>query len=459
VRVVPAARARAVTARLRALGAFVYAEPDVTVRGESAPDSNLDGWARGAVVPGSLGWPTSGAGPVAVIDDFVDNRPADLAGQVTYLNATDSSRLEGPHGTEVASAIGAQFNGGGLTGVLPGVPIASWGVPTDTRCSDVAEATDAVRRAGIRIVNISLGSPSDCFTLYIAMQRAFGVGLMVVASAGNDFQDGNPVIYPAAFPHVMSIAAVDPELRSADFSSANAAVDLSAPGVSVPLVTPVEFDDDGVQDGFTVADGTSFAAPIVAGGAAWVRALRPDLTVGQLGDVLRYSARDLAAAGYDDDTGWGLLDIPAALSAPEPPNDPNEPNDGITMVNGTVFAGADRAVFTGRRARSLRAYADQAEDPLDVYRFRLTPRSRVRITLTASVGDTDLEVFDQRAETVNDRGQRVCVSARGLNRTDRCTLVWNGRGKRTGYAAVSVADSSEGIAASYTLRFKRIPRR
>jgi subtilisin family serine protease len=426
------------------------------VRPQTAPDNNLGSWARGAVAPAGLGWPTSGAGPVAVVDDFVDNRPRDLAGQVTYLNATASSRLEGAHGTEVASAIGAQFNGGGLTGILPGVPIASWGVPAEAHCSDVAGATDAIRRAGLRIVNISLGGPADCFTLYIAMQRAFGAGLMVVASAGNDFQEGNPVIYPAGFPHVMSVAAVDPELRSADFSSANAAVDVSAPGVSVPLVTPIELDDDGVQDGFTLGDGTSFASPIVAGAAAWVRALRPGLTVGQLGDVLRYSARDLDREGYDSDTGWGLVDIAAALSAPKPPDDPGEPNDGVTMVDGTVFTRADRPVFGGSVARTVSAYADQAEDPLDVYRFRLRHDSRVRITLRARYGDTDLQVFDQDADTVNDTGDRVCRSVRGLHRADRCTVVWRGRGSRIGYAAVSVADSSDGIAARYALRFRRL---
>ncbi|MEA2125927.1 MAG: serine protease, partial [Solirubrobacteraceae bacterium] len=354
---VPAARARAVAAQLRRRGALAYAEPDVPIERATVSDSALDDWARGAVVPGNLAWPAV-AGPVAVIDDFVDKRPPDLHAQVGYLNAGPTAPINGAHGTEVASAIGAQYNGTGLTGVLPGVPIASWGIPTEATCSDVATAVDAVRRARIRTVNISLGSRGACFTEYIAVQRAFGVGLMVVAAAGNDYQEGNPVIYPAGFPHVMSVAAIDRSARSAPFSSANAAVDVSAPGVDVPLVTPVELDDDGVTDGYTIASGTSFAAPMVAGGAAWVRALRPDLSVGQLGDVLRNSAIDLARKGYDDDTGWGLMNIPSAIVEPTPANDPGEPNDGITMVNGTVFSGADPFVFKGRGSRSVFAYAD-----------------------------------------------------------------------------------------------------
>jgi subtilisin family serine protease len=341
--------------------------------------------------------------------------------------------------------------------VLPGVPIASWGIPTEATCSDVAQAVDAVRRNGIRTVNISLGSRGACFTEYIAVQRAFGVGLMVVAAAGNDYQDGNPVIYPAGFPHVISVAAIDRDLRSAEFSSANAAVDISAPGVDIPLDIPLAFDtEDGATDGFTIAAGTSFASPMVAGGAAWVRTLRPRLSVGQLGDVLRSSATDLVRTGYDDDTGWGLLNIPAALAAPTPAIDPGEPNDGITMVNGTVFSGADRYVFRGSGSRTIRAYADLAEDPLDVYRFRYRPHSRVRISVRARYGDTDLEVFDRSARTVDDRRQRVCRSARGVNRTDSCVMTWRGGGSRLGYVAVLASRSREGIAAGYTLRFKRV---
>jgi hypothetical protein len=455
--VVPAARARAVAAQLRRRHALSYAEPDIAIHRQTAQDGALDGWARGAVVPGSLQWPTSNTGPVAVVDDFVDTRPEDLKGHVTYLNADQNSQIEGPHGTEVASAVSASYNGSGLTGVLPGVPIASWGIPTDTTCSDVATAVDAVRRAHIKTVNISLGSRGACFSLYLAVQRAFGVGLMVVAAAGNDYQDGNPVIYPAAFPHVISVAAVDKSLKSAEFSSANAAVDISAPGVEVPLVTPLEMDtEDSSQDGLTIADGTSFAAPMVAGAAAWVRAVRPDLTVGQLGDVLRFSATDLAREGYDNDTGWGLLNIPQALSEPTPASDPGEPNDGITMVNGTVFASPDPFVYYGSGTRSIRAYADQAEDPLDVYRFRYRPHSQVRIALKARYGDADLEVFDRAAKTVDDRGQRVCRSAKLLHHIDRCVMTYRGSTTRVGYAAVSVADSRDGIAAGYTLRFKRL---
>jgi hypothetical protein len=450
---VPRHRARALAERYDRRGELVFAEPDRRVLRASAPDGNLGGWARGAVVPPDLAWP--GGGPIGVIDDFVDPTVPDLQGHVGYLNATAQSTIDGPHGTEVASAAAGSHQSFGVTGVLPGAPIASYGVPVQTRCSHVASGIDAARVADLPVVNISLGSEGACFSVYLAAQKAYGTGTLVVASAGNDFQSGNPVIYPAAFPHVISVAAVDQQLRSAAFSSANAAVDVSAPGVDVPLATPVNFDDDGVTDGFTVASGTSFAAPMVAGAVAWLRAARPDLGTGQAADVIRYSARDLAAEGWDDDTGWGLVDVPAALRHPAPPVDPLEPNDGISFVDGRVFARPDGFVWRGRGSTRISAFADRVEDPIDVYRFQLRPRSRARITLAPRFGDADLAVLDQGARTTTDRRNLVCTSRLGPGRTDSCSLVWRGRTRRTGYVAITVAESREGLASGYRLRLRR----
>ena len=85
------------------------------------------------------------------------------------------------------------------------------------------------------------------------MQIAFAKGSLVVAASGNEFAQGNPVIFPAAYPHVLSVASLDPTLKSSGFSSANAAVDVAAPGVDVPVATPAAFDtEDGVVDGVTL---------------------------------------------------------------------------------------------------------------------------------------------------------------------------------------------------------------
>ena len=121
---------------------------------------------------------------------------------------------------------------------------------------------------------------------------------------------------------MITVAAVGNDLKAAYFSSASAAVDLSAPGVGILTATPPQFDEDGTKDGYEAVTGTSFSAPMVAAAAAWVRAAKPGYRADQVAQVLRGSARDLQAKGWDSATGYGLLDLLKALSLPAPAVDP-----------------------------------------------------------------------------------------------------------------------------------------
>ena len=116
---------------------------------------------------------------------------------------------------------------------------------------------------------------------------------MPVAAAGNEFAEGNPLEFPASLPHVLTVAAVGPDLQPSYFSNANAAIDLSAPGESIMTAVPPAHDGDGVADGYERQNGTSFAAPMVAAAVAWVRAARPELTADQVNQAVRLSARDV----------------------------------------------------------------------------------------------------------------------------------------------------------------------
>jgi hypothetical protein len=221
-----------------------------------------------------------------------------------------------------------------------------------------------------------------------------------VAAAGNEFQDGNPLEFPASLPHVITVAAVGPDDRPTGFSSESAAVDLSAPGLGILTAVPAAFDtEDGTADGYTFVDGTSFSSPMVAAAVAWVRAARPELTPYQAAQVVRVGARDVGRRGYEDATGFGVLNLPGALARRPPAEDPQEPNDDIRYVNGRAFRGATSALFRGRPAR-VSATADYAEDPVDVYRLKLRPGRRVRLKLNPSVGDPDLFVFGPKARSV-----------------------------------------------------------
>src|SRR3954454_22520166 len=362
--VLPRDHARGFAAALRRRGALAYAEPDIALHRASVLDVANSGWARGAVVPPSVAPPAPRV-TVGVVDDYVDTTLPDLGPQTRILNGPPA--VTGSHGTEVASAISGALNGTGVTGIFPSVPIVNFGLGQDITCSAAANGILAVIQAKATIVNMSFGSPTQCATLFRVVEAAYGAGTLLVAAAGNEAQQGNAPSYPAAWPHVLSVAALNEALAPASFSNRNAAVDVAAPGVNVPLDTPLAFDADGAPDGTTLDSGTSFASPMVAGAAAWVWSARTTLSNGQVADVLRESAVDVSTPGYDTQTGFGIVNLPNALSAPTPLRDPLEPNDDIAFVDGTAFRSPDPYVWTGRTRAPIRASVDEIEDPVDVY--------------------------------------------------------------------------------------------
>jgi hypothetical protein len=304
------------------------------------------------------------------------------------------------------------------------------------------------------VLNMSYGSDQECFAESAELQRATGTGILLVAAAGNEFADGNPLEYPASLPHVVTVAATDLDGLSSYFSNANAAVDLSAPGERVATAVPKAFDPDRDGNGYALLDGTSFAAPIVAGAAAWVAAVRPKLSVDQLAQVVRLSATDLDREGWDPHTGYGLLDVGAALRIKAPRNDPHEPNENIFWVNGRVFSNRDPIVYDGRPRRTgLRARLDQFEDPADVYRVRFPARSRTRITVVPSYGDADVAVFGGGARNTSE--EAISRSQRGGRARDSVVIQNRSRRARRAFIEVYIDPAAKGLDSAYSLRFVR----
>src|SRR5437588_2365513 len=138
--------------------------------------------------------------------------------------------------------------------------------------------------------------------------------------------------------------------------------------------------------GYASASGTSFSSPLVAGAAAWVWTRRPDLEVTQLFDLMRWSATDIGPKGFDEDTGFGLLNVPAALSEPVPPVDPHEPNDDISEITAGKLFRQSAAPLTspGHERLSFGARLDVTEDPEDVYRGWVPAHRRVACRVVPS---------------------------------------------------------------------------
>jgi hypothetical protein len=458
--VVRRGRARALVTALRAAGLYRFAEPNRRVRPAQAP---LDEFAatdwRTALVPPALQPPALDTAPLtAVIDGAADPTIPDLAG----VQVARDRAVTDLHGSAVASVIGGRANGLGMVGVYPGAPVLSIG--TDFTMADLVRCLEAALAAHARVVNMSYGSPEYSYAEDVELAYVVSRDVVPVAAAGNDrdtqLPDGtvNPVMYPAGLPHVVSVAAAGPAGASSDFSTSNGAVDLSAPGEGVLTAVPPAFDDDGVPDGYERLDGTSFAAPIVSGAAAWLRAARPGLTSGQVADLLKVTAQDIPPAGWDPDSGYGVVDLARALAQPDPPIDTLEVNDDIAWVDGRRFAKPDPFVFRGHdRRRTLRGVVDYWKDYADVYRVQVPARQALHLTLRMPRGtNPDLAAYSRRGRTIYKPRGRLASSYGKAGKTERVTIRNRTRRATLAYAVIySPSASDDRYDAPYTLTVKR----
>jgi len=183
------------------------------------------------------------------------------------------------HGTHVAGIAAASFdNDTGISGMAPNarlMDVKVLAVGADGRtsgdCADVADGIVWAANQGADVINMSLGSPSPCPAMALAIDYAFNRGALLVAAAGNDGTTDR--LYPAAYDHVLSVAATDNGDRIAGFSNRGASwVDVAAPGVGIVSTLPTYDNATGVV-GYGYLSGTSMAAPIVSGiaGLIWDR--------------------------------------------------------------------------------------------------------------------------------------------------------------------------------------------
>ncbi len=159
---------------------------------------------------------------------------------------------------------------------------------------DVAEGVRHAVSAGADVVNLSLGSAADSKLLREVLSQA-AEKVTIVASAGNDGTTQRR--YPAAYEDVLSVASVDDADERSTFSNYGW-VDVAAPGEEVASTYP--------HDGFAAWDGTSMAAPLVAGQAAVLVATGAD----SAGGMVRSSA-----VRVGPELGAGRIDVAASLVA------------------------------------------------------------------------------------------------------------------------------------------------
>ena len=276
---------------------------------------------------------------VAVIDTGADVAAPDLAAKQPathniFNGSTDVRDFHG-HGTFVASiAAGSVTNGEGIAGfggdakllvVQTGRADGSF---TDV---DEAEAIVYAVNQGAKVINLSIGGTETSAVERKALEYAAEHGVLVVAAAGNEFDEGNPVEYPAALLQPigskgrggwgLSVGATTKSGRRASFSNTGTWISLAAPGENVfgaiSSYTNARnwprYALPGSSTGlFGFASGTSFAAPQVAGAAALVWAANPALTRDQVAWILKRTAS--GDGTWTKALGYGVLDVGRAVA-------------------------------------------------------------------------------------------------------------------------------------------------
>jgi serine protease len=178
-------------------------------------------------------------------------------------------------------------------------------------------------------MNLSLGGPGFAMVMQEAITAARAQGVTVVAAAGND--NLSSLFSPAGLDGVISVAAVDMQSAKAPYSNFGDRIDVAAPGGD----TSADLNNDGLPDGvvstlgsdagafdYQIYQGTSMAAPHLAGILALMLAVNPDLTPDDFDQLLAGThpltqqriTRDLGESGRDNIFGHGLIDAAAAVN-------------------------------------------------------------------------------------------------------------------------------------------------
>src|SRR2546422_854158 len=265
------------------------------------------GWDQvfGAVTP-------TGSAVVAILDTGVDAHHPDLAGNVipgtSILDGSAGTTDPSGHGTWVAGIAAAQTNTTpveGIAGVAyAGVrimPVTVLDVNGLGQDSDVIAGVIWAADNGADVIVMAFSNPGFSQNLQDALDYAWSKNVVLVAATGNDA--ASTPTFPAGDRGVMGVSGTDPNDTLVPFSSYGPSVFIAAPATDIQTTE--------IGDAYSVISGTSASAAIVAGAAAFMKAVDPTLTNGIIVGRL---ARMADPAGTQDQTGNGRINMARALA-------------------------------------------------------------------------------------------------------------------------------------------------
>lgn len=283
-----------------------------------------------------------------------------------YQNGAYSSG--GGHGTHVSGIIAAQANNGeGIAGVGSALDnsvvdlmvVDVFSQDQKTSVSYVLKGLEYARSAGAKVINLSLGMRKTEIGLHddllSRMCRSLAdEGIIIICAAGNygTGDNGSINVIPSDYDSTISVIAVDNNMQKASSSCYGSLKDISAPGVNIWST---------IKGGsYGNMNGTSMAAPEVAGVAAMMCSLNPELSVEEVRTILQDTATDIGTPGYDIYTGAGIVNAQKAVEraasiyggeeeVPLPYNDIKK-NDwfydaAVYMYKNKIMTGLEPTVF------------------------------------------------------------------------------------------------------------------
>jgi len=265
---------------------------------------------------------------VAVLDSGVDAGHDDLAAAIEeYRHDGNAARDIMGHGTHVSGIIAAVVNNSvGIAGVAD-CRLHCWKIfddppagseEQDFNFENFSAGLASALDSDIKVINLSIGGTDNSETEAIVFRELRDAGVVVVAAMGNEFQEGNPKEFPAAYEGVLAVGAVDEVERRADFSCTGPHIGIVAPGVNILSTVPRQKAIFAERTDYDSWPGTSMATPHVAGAAALLYAKKNKSKASATAIINRLRAKAKKVAGmkkrkFTNEYGSGLLDIAAAL--------------------------------------------------------------------------------------------------------------------------------------------------